>query len=1150
MQSIILNGTMVFVEYVLYFVNGDRNIPLAYSVYDRSEIMVRGFLANTMKGAARYSEGQETVTFVPMPDTESYVGRLVEGMERFCHGIAVSKAVGDNYIVSRISEMEEDIYAYLMNRFQLPLLKEWISYLVREGKDYFEVRNVEVLGKPQFGFKEYRVIIISIEQSELAELISNGLKTSQIRIGNSEQRKLEFVGLDEYFAKYGHTIVDNLKRVLNPLAPLHSRVDEAALLHKRLYPQQSAVVNGMVELLQSSNYGIMNCGCGTGKTIMGCVTVEAFFYRKYLKIHGKKTLKDAYSDPEAVKYRNLVMCPSHLVDKWKREIEEEIPYVKVTVIESLKELDKLQRKGKERTGKEFFILSKDKGKLSYSLYPQPYQVKRHKNHLYSCTQCRKITPFYPKEPCSCGASEWHDHKTEYYATGLVCPECGQLLYPANKKIILSEERGNRTPALMPENFTAMTDANKECCWCHAKLWMPACDPKDSIFSRRKRKAPKWVRISHYANKAKRRTKTVWVLKRRLQEYLAENELEEDEISYCNIYGPRRYAPATYIKKKLKGYFDFVIIDELHELKGGATAQGIAMHALVKATKKQIGLTGTIAGGYANHIFYLLFRFDPAMMIQKGFTYGTAGELKFTELYGTLEKQYECIESDGQYNTVSRGRMIGSPKCRPGISPLIFSDFLLGKAVFLDLPDMSRYLPNYQEIVRIVPLEKEIAQEYDRVTSDLKKMMRMHEGKTVLSSYLQFALSYTDKPYDRRPIVSALDGSILSEPENFRGLIENGELLNKEQCLVDLVNDELGEGRNVYIYCEYTGEPDSNVTHRLKEILEKNCVLARGKTAILESQSPQATEREAWMHKKAEEGYRVFITNPKCVQTGIDLIFYVNGVKYNYPTLIFYQMGYNLFVIWQASRRAYRLIQTEECRTYYLASEHTIQVEVIRMIAEKQAATAAIQGSDFSAEGLSAMASGIDPRIRLANAIASESNDTEDSIQSMFDVLRQKDFTQENISYEPMLTFYELLGRSPQEIEDFGDIISIPLLKKGALEDEILEFVFGENPSRQENEQIIDLGEEDYREMPEDTFSKDDTENSTSRKSGKTEKPAGIKEDNLEKQEATDEMDDAMLEILGLDLDSVVIQRVSKKEIKKNKKKPVNMQITILDLFSA
>ncbi len=68
-------------------------------------------------------------------------------------------------------------------------------------------------------------------------------------------------------------------------------------------------------------------------------------------------------------------------------------------------------------------------------------------------------------------------------------------------------------------------------------------------------------MTHWANKAKKNKKTVWVHDKWKEEYIAENDLVEDEITYPKITGVRKYAPSRYIKKYLKGYFDFAIFDE-------------------------------------------------------------------------------------------------------------------------------------------------------------------------------------------------------------------------------------------------------------------------------------------------------------------------------------------------------------------------------------------------------------------------------------------------------------------------------------------------------------------------------------------------------------------------------------------------------------
>ena len=48
---------------------------------------------------------------------------------------------------------------------------------------------------------------------------------------------------------------------------------------------------------------------------------------------------------------------------------------------------------------------------------------------------------------------------------------------------------------------------------------------------------------------------------------------------------RRYSIADYVKLFLNGYFDFFICDEVHEMKGGSTAQGNAFGTLASACQK-------------------------------------------------------------------------------------------------------------------------------------------------------------------------------------------------------------------------------------------------------------------------------------------------------------------------------------------------------------------------------------------------------------------------------------------------------------------------------------------------------------------------------------------------------------------------------------
>ena len=504
---------------------------------------------------------------------------------------------------------------------------------------------------------------------------------------------------------------------------------------------------------------------------------------------------------------------------------------------------------------------------------------------------------------------------------------------------------------------------------------------------------------------------------------------------------RKISPAYLIKHYLKGFFDYGIFDEAHLYKGAGTAQGNAFAAAVAACKKQLLLSGTIANGYAPSIFYLLYRVDSRKMKKMG--YGWNDAMKFAKFYGTVETLYDTLSSDnGNYNSCSRGRQITIPKVKPGISPMLTLDFTLPVEITLDLSDMSKFLPPLHENVEVITIPEEIKSTYKKVISDLKKASREGEGMGCLSQMLQFGMSYPDKPYGRGAILSAKNGSIIAQPLDFFEYVKQEGLLPKEKKLIELIRREQEEGRNVVVFAEYTNSAETIITHRLKEIIEKYIPSLKGKTVILESASPKPIEREEWIHRKAREGTKVIITNPRCVETGLDFVWSDvdsngNEVLYNFPTLVFFQCGTNLYTVWQASRRGYRLCQPIECRNYYLGYEG-MQLEMIKLIAEKQTATQAIQGK-FSAEGLAKLAQQTDPRVRLAQSICEADTETQNELQNMFDAINDinnssTDSEDELMrNYEPMKLFDEIVGiittsNKEENVQKTGDFTSLNFMK--------------------------------------------------------------------------------------------------------------------------
>ncbi len=71
----------------------------------------------------------------------------------------------------------------------------------------------------------------------------------------------------------------------------------------------------------------------------------------------------------------------------------------------------------------------------------------------------------------------------------------------------------------------------------------------------------------------------------------------------------------------QGYFGLLIADDGHEYKNEGSAQGQAMGGLARKASKALLLTGTLMGGYADDLFYLLYRLYPEIFIEDPFAHG-------------------------------------------------------------------------------------------------------------------------------------------------------------------------------------------------------------------------------------------------------------------------------------------------------------------------------------------------------------------------------------------------------------------------------------------------------------------------------------------------------------------------------------------------
>ena len=388
-----------------------------------------------------------------------------------------------------------------------------------------------------------------------------------------------------------------------------------------------------------------------------------------------------------------------------------------------------------------------------------------------------------------------------------------------------------------------------------------------------------------------------------------------------------------------------------------------MAELYGASKLFVGMTATLINGYSSGIFHLLYRIVPGLMLKDGKQYGSPGD--FDAEYGVVENAYET--RDAEYNA---NRRASKRKTRtrqlPGVSPLVFSRFLLEYTAFLSLSDMGKDLPSYEEIPVALDMPEDVGECYQAVQNVLQKVLKNDRkaAQKILSAYLNLLTVYPDQPYDQPEVIHPITGMPIVTPKSCGDF---SRLFPKEEKVLELVRQKTANGERVLIYTSWT-RTDSQ--QKLLKLLQENGY----RTEIL---APQiATEkREEWVDKRVKNGLQVLITNPRCVETGLDL----NA----FTTIIFYSMGYNLFTLRQASRRSWRINQTEpKVEVYMLYYADTLQAKAIKLMASKLAVAGIIEGT-FSEEGLAAMSDVKDLTSQMAKELAAGIRDNVEDIAAAF-----------------------------------------------------------------------------------------------------------------------------------------------------------------------
>jgi hypothetical protein len=421
-------------------------------------------------------------------------------------------------------------------------------------------------------------------------------------------------------------------------------------------------------------------------------------------------------------------------------------------------------------------------------------------------------------------------------------------------------------------------------------------------------------------------------------------------------GPRRWAPADFISRHLKGWWTFFIADEVHELKGATTAQGQAFGRLAAAARRTLILTGTLSGGLASNIHLLIARIAIPSLLREGLGYRTTNE--WIRQYGIHERLTVTTPA----GTTGSARTTHHHYERPGISPVVFARHLIDQVAFLELADLAVVLPPLTEEVRTIEMDPPLRTAYDELRQDLSSAVvhalhRRYRG--LLGSYITTLLAYLDHPAGFPPIRHPSEDTIIAVPRS----LPLDHFYAKDRALLEILEEEAAANRRVFVFVTNTERHD--VAGRLTRILTEQGYQAETLRARV---APE--HRERWLEHQVAKGVQVVIGNPGLVQTGLDL----TGAL-DFPTLVFYQAPLSAYTLRQASRRSHRIGSDRPVRVVYLAYEDSVGATALSLLGSKIQSSLALEGR-FSTEGLAAMSDSTDITTALAASLVGELQDLE------------------------------------------------------------------------------------------------------------------------------------------------------------------------------
>lgn len=363
----------------------------------------------------------------------------------------------NTYIFCTPGERRE-LFDAVDQKTAVPMIPEYQDYVLTELQKRNILRPLQVKSLS----RKLEAWLLRCEEKDknIVAVMEDGLKSGAISIPGATvglNPLDEINSITEYLNTFGVTVAERIKKLFVPLfdPATESLSPEVLAINQYiedhagypLYDAQLAVAEAIKRQLERSKVGLIVAECGSGKSKIGAVSIAA-------------TAAGLLSHQMSVKVSktfNLILCPSHVTEKWVRELEETVPNAFAAVVHTPAELDHLYQMFERGNKFCFAVLSKEKARDGYMRAPAV--IYRPWN--------REALPIERNPPLHDGADiDGNPHKPVF-----CCPECGAVVMAefTQDGVSYCMKKGKKGRRLGKKDLKRRPPE-----WCPRRLKTPVC----------------------------------------------------------------------------------------------------------------------------------------------------------------------------------------------------------------------------------------------------------------------------------------------------------------------------------------------------------------------------------------------------------------------------------------------------------------------------------------------------------------------------------------------------------------------------------------------------------------------------------------------------------------------------------------------------